>query len=161
MSWNISNDNTTLLTDIKGFEGTLAYQQKLGYFKNNKFWTYKDSMGYPTIGYGHLITENESFKQGLSESQADMLLAVDLDSKINDAQDIYNQYNMDLPDEAQLVLTEMVFQMGKSKVLQFKGTLTSLSQNDYAAAANGIRNSLWYKQTTTRAEILAKRLESC
>lgn len=37
------------------YEGSIAYQTKVGYFKNGKFWTYKDSLGYPTIGYGRLL----------------------------------------------------------------------------------------------------------
>lgn len=45
------------------YEGSFAYQTKVGYFKNGKFWTYKDSLGYPTIGYGRLLKPDESLNR--------------------------------------------------------------------------------------------------
>lgn len=42
--------------------------------------TYICPAGYPTIGYGHVvkIAEAESFKNGITESQADVFLEVDV-----------------------------------------------------------------------------------
>jgi len=34
--------------------------------------------GHPTIGYGHLITEDENFNAGISESEAEALLRQDV-----------------------------------------------------------------------------------
>lgn len=161
MSWMIKSTDSTLLDNIKNFEGTIAYQTRLGYFKNGKFWVYKDSLGLPTIGYGHLLKKNETFSNGLTVDEANSLLSSDLSEKVLDAKSIYDQYRMDLPEDAQRVLVEMVFQMGKQGVLKFNNTLTMLANKNYKGAANGMRNSLWYRQTTNRAEILAKRIESC
>ena len=159
MTWNIKSTDTILLNDIKNFEGTIQAQTRLGYFKNGKFWIYKDSRSLNTIGYGHLVTTGDNFFNGLTESQAETLLAKDLLGSFKDATDIYSQYKLDLPDDAQRVLVEMVFQMGKSKVLQFKNFLTDLTNHQYTQAANEMRSSLWYKQSTNRAEILAKRIQ--
>ncbi|SOK58509.1 Phage baseplate hub subunit (T4-like gp5) / Phage tail lysozyme (T4-like gp5) [Yersinia phage fHe-Yen9-04] len=159
-NWVLKSSDPNLLSDIKLYEGTISYQSKLGYYKDNKFWTYKDSLGYPTIGYGHLLTEGENFKTGLTESQANELLAKDLASKVADAKSLYEQYNMTGGIELQKVLTQMVFQMGKGKVSQFKNTLSCMGRGDYKGAAAGMRNSAWYKQTTSRAEKLAKIVES-
>ena len=159
-NWVLTNKDVKLLSDIKNFEGTLQYQTKLGYYKNNKFWTYKDHLGYPTIGYGHLILKGEDFKQGLTESQADILLSKDLAATVADAKSIYEQYGMKGGIELQKVLAQMVFQMGKTKVLQFKNTLTCMGRGDYKGAAAGMRNSAWYKQTTSRVETLARIVES-
>lgn len=161
MSWIITSTDPKLLNNIKTFEGTIQAQKRLGYYKNEKFWTYKDHLGFPTIGYGHLIEKNENFKNGLTESEADVLLSKDINNKVLDAKSVYDQYKMDLPEDAQRVLVEMIFQMGKAGVLKFKNTLTLLANKNYKAAANGMRNSLWYRQTTNRAEILAKRIEAC
>ena len=38
---------------------------------------YKDAVGLPTIGYGHLVTSGEDFKEGLTEEEALDLLAKD------------------------------------------------------------------------------------
>lgn len=159
-NWTLTSKDPNLLNDIKTFEGTISYQSKMGYYKNNKFWTYKDSLGYPTIGYGHLILSGEDFKLGLTESQGNDLLAKDLALKVADAKSIYDQYGMKGGIELQKVLTQMVFQMGKTKVLQFKNTLSAMGAGRYKDAAAGMRNSAWYKQTTSRAEKLAKIVES-
>ena len=55
----------------------------------------------------------------------------------------------------------MVFQMGKGGVAKFKNTLKAMADGDYKGAAAGIRNSAWYRQTTRRAEVMARRVESC
>lgn len=43
---------------------------------------YKDSAGLPTIGYGHLIKENEKalFKSGITKSKAEELLKADVNT---------------------------------------------------------------------------------
>lgn len=43
------------------YEGTKEYQATKGYFKQGRFWIYKDSLGFPTIGYGHLIQKDEDY----------------------------------------------------------------------------------------------------
>ena len=40
---------------------------------------YEDSAGYPTIGYGHKLLAHESFPDGVTEAEAETLLAGDLD----------------------------------------------------------------------------------
>lgn len=159
-NWVLTSRDTKLLNDIKNYEGTKQYQAKLGYYKNDRFWTYKDHLGYPTIGYGHLLVNGETFKQGLTESQAENLLASDLSATVADAKSIYEQYKMTGGIELQKVLTQMVFQMGKAKVLKFKNTLACMGRGDYKGAAAGMRDSAWYKQTTSRAEALARIVES-
>lgn len=160
MGWTLKANDSELIDDIKTLEGNIAYQSKLGYYKNGKFWVYKDSLNYNTIGYGHLVLASENFSAGLTEAQADALLAKDLQSKVNDASAIYSQFKMTGDRRLQMVLTQMVFQMGKAKVLQFENTLKYMAAGNYKAAANGIRNSLWYRQTTSRAEKMARILES-
>ena len=39
---------------------------------------YKDALGYPTIGVGHLIRPGEDFSAGITEERADELLTADL-----------------------------------------------------------------------------------
>lgn len=160
MGWSISSDDKQFFTEVKEFEGTIAYQSKLGYFKNNKFWVYKDSLGLDTIGYGHLVLKGENFKNGLTEKEADALLLKDAKQAYNDARAIYQQFGMTAPESVQRVLWLMVFQMGKSKVLNFKKALAALGRADYKEAGRQMRDSLWYRQTTSRADKMAKIVES-
>lgn len=39
---------------------------------------YRDAAGYLTIGYGHLLREDESFRKGISQKQAEHLLQQDV-----------------------------------------------------------------------------------
>jgi len=161
VDWKVVASDSKLLEEVKEFEGTIQYQTAVGYYRNGRFWIYKDSLGYPTIGYGHLITASDNFAGGIDEAQADALLQKDLVRTVRDAQSLYAQYNMKTPYICQIVLTEMCFQMGKGKVAKFKNTLQAMANGDYKGAAAGIRNSAWYRQTTRRAEIMARRVESC
>lgn len=51
------------MADIKArlwlYEGTMEYQKTRGYFKQGKFWMYKDTEGYDTIGAGHKVLPSE------------------------------------------------------------------------------------------------------
>lgn len=161
IDWKVSPSDSKLIAELKEFEGTKEYQTAVGYYRGGKFWTYKDSLGYPTIGYGHLITANDNFAGGITEEQADALLQKDAASKVADAKSIYAQYKMKTPYICQIVLVEMVFQMGKGTVLKFRNTLQAMANGDYKAAAAGIRNSAWYRQTPRRAEVMARRVEAC
>jgi GH24 family phage-related lysozyme (muramidase) len=161
IGWKVSATDSKLLEEVKEFEGTIQYQTSVGYYRSGRFWIYKDSLGYPTIGYGHLITAADNFAGGIDEAQADALLQKDLARTVNDAASLYAQYKMQTPYICQIVLTEMCFQMGKGKVAKFKNTLAAMASGDYRGAAAGIRNSAWYRQTTRRAEIMARRVESC
>lgn len=160
MGWSIATDDKQFFVEIKEFEGTIAFQSKLGYFKNNKFWVYKDSLGLDTIGYGHLVLKGENFKAGITEAEADKMLLKDSMQAYNDAKAIYQQYAMTAPVSVQRVLWTMVFQMGKSKVLNFKKAMAALGKGDYKEAARQMRDSRWYKQTTSRAEKMARIVES-
>jgi GH24 family phage-related lysozyme (muramidase) len=51
------------------YEGTKEYQTKMNYFRNGKFYPYKDSLGKLTIGCGHLVLKSENFSDGITEKK--------------------------------------------------------------------------------------------
>lgn len=161
VDWKVVPSDPQLVEEIKRFEGTKEFQATRGYYRAGKFWTYSDSLGFPTIGYGHLVRPNENFRSGIDEATAEQILMRDLQNTVNDAKEIYGRYNMKTPYIIQIVLTEMVFQLGKGGVLKFKNFLNALSNQNYALAAKEMRSSVWYRQTTRRVEILARRVEAC
>ncbi|EOR9074324.1 glycoside hydrolase family protein [Escherichia coli] len=158
--WEIKPDDAQYLKEIKEFEGTIAFQTKLGYFKNGKFRVYKDSLGLDTIGYGHLVLKGENFSAGLTEAEAEALLQKDSLNAYREAKEIYDQFGMTAPIQVQRVLWMMVFQMGKSRVLNFKKAMAALGRGDYKTAGKEMRDSAWYRQTTSRAEKMARIVES-
>lgn len=58
------------------------------------------------------------------------------------------------------ILINMSFNMGIRGLLKFKNTLAFVKSKQYANAASNMRKSLWYKQVTSRASELARRMET-
>ena len=137
-----------IIEQLKIYEGTKQYQTKLGYFRDGKFWIYKDSLGYDTIGYGHLVKAGEKFTQGLTEQEAERLLVLD----VNQARKDVAKLQVNLPDESRWndFLVLMVFQLGLTKTLQFRKFLAALKSGNYATAVNEVKDSNWYRQTPNR-----------
>ncbi|MBK5014007.1 glycoside hydrolase family protein [Pantoea sp. S62] len=133
---------------LKQYEGTKQYQAKLGYYRNNKFWTYKDSLGYPTVGYGHLVKKGEDFSQGITEQEATRLLEADITIARNDVQ----RLGVVLPPDSNWndFLVLMVFQLGLTKTQQFKKFLAALKAGNYNTAIMEVKDSNWYRQTPNR-----------
>lgn len=139
---------------LKEYEGTKEYQTKLGYFKNGKFWMYKDSLQKSTIGYGHLVLSNENFMNGLTEAEADALL----DKDISTARSQLGKLNVTVPADWQDFLIIMLFQLGLGGVQKFRGMLSALRSKDYAKAVTEAKDSLWYRQTPNRVNAMVAQL---
>ncbi|HBW8875692.1 TPA: glycoside hydrolase family protein [Klebsiella quasipneumoniae subsp. similipneumoniae] len=141
---------------LKQYEGTIEYQSKLGYFKNGKFWVYKDNLGFPTIGYGHLVQKGEDFTNGISAIDADILLANDIDK----AKKQLSTLNLGvLPQDIEDYIVIMLFQLGLGGVKKFKKLLAAAKNHD----RNGMRresvDSLWYRQTPNRVKDMNNQLK--
>lgn len=147
-----------IIEQLKIYEGTKEYQAKLGYFRDGKFWTYKDSLGYDTIGYGHLVKAGEKFKQGLTEQEAERLLVLD----VKQARKYVVKLEVNLPDESRWndFLVLMVFQLGLTKTLQFKKFLAALRSGNYATAVNEVKDSNWYRQTPNRVNDMIRAVKN-
>jgi GH24 family phage-related lysozyme (muramidase) len=147
-----------IIEQLKIYEGTKEYQAKLGYFRDGKFWTYKDSLGYDTIGYGHLVKAGEKFTQGLTEQEAERLLVLD----VKQARKYVVKLEVNLPDESRWndFLVLMVFQLGLTKTLQFKKFLAALRSGNYATAVNEVKDSNWYRQTPNRVNDMIRAVKN-
>lgn len=137
-----------LLIQLKRHEGT-------GPMKNGRFMPYEDTKGILTIGYGRNLRAN-----GVRESEAIVMLDNDVDEAIHTC---FQQlpWFRSLDTVRQSVVTELVFNMGWPTFKQFTNTLKAIGEHDFARAAMGLRQSLWYQQVKkTRGEKLATQLES-
>lgn len=144
--------------DIKGrlwiYEGTKEYQTKMNYFRNGKFYPYKDSLGKLTIGCGHLVLKNENFNDGITEKEADILLSRDLANVILDVHSL----GLNVPDDWNDFLIIMTFQLGINGVKKFRKMMTALKAKNYREAIVQARDSLWYKQTPNRVDDMIRQL---
>jgi len=125
---------------------------------------YKDHLGYPTIGIGHLVTEqDEEFGEPtgtpITAERSRELFDRDIQVAIKDCERLYGQWH-NWPEEVQLILVNMAFNLGGPRLGRFMNMKNMLSQGKWKEAAVEGRDSLWYRQVTNRAERLMTRLEN-
>ena len=122
---------------------------------------YKDSLGFATIGYGHLVLDTDPFIEGQSYPKEHLEKVFDGDFNI--AKDNANKLIGDiaLNHQAKCVIIEMVFQLGIGGVSKFKNMWKALGECDYQTASEEMLDSRWAKQTPKRAESLSATMKSC
>jgi len=124
---------------------------------------YRCSLGHLTGGIGHLITEWDEEYYGMPvgtkvpHEQVDAWFAMDINRTLQDCKEIFPDFN-DLPNEAQLVIANMCFQLGRPRLSNFKKFIAAVNDRDWVKAADEMEDSRWYKQTTARAERLIARI---
>lgn len=109
--------------------------------------------GKISIGIGRNLSD-----VGITKSEAAMLFGADIDNVEADL-DRFLPWWRGMSDVRRQVIANMCFNMGINKLQGFVNTLRAMKQDDYKAAAAGMRNSLWAKQVGARAERLAKMME--
>ena len=123
---------------------------------------YLDSLGKATIGYGHLITDEDEFEEGKQYPKEQLLKLFDKDfEKAEMGADQLVGSIQELHIEAKNVITEMVFQLGTMGVRKFKNMLEALEARDYHRASLEMLDSRWHAQTTNRCESLSKIMSQC
>ena len=126
---------------------------------------YLCSENVPTFGIGHAITSDDA-EYGLpvgtavSESRVTSAFTQDMERCLKDARWLVPQFD-NMPQDAQVTIASLSFQLGLPRYSKFKKHLAALDQKppDFAAAAAELRDSKLYRQTTNRTERHAQRLE--
>ena len=141
-------DYTELKDRIKEHEG----------YRNT---VYSDSLGFATIGYGHLIVKGDPYKEGVeySREELDQEFDKDFSNAVVGAERLLG--NSDINFTAKCVIIEMVFQLGMTGVSKFVNCLKAIKEEDWATAADEMLDSRWAKQTPSRAEQLSSVIRSC
>jgi len=126
---------------------------------------YKDHLGYPTFGVGHLVLESDpEFGQDVgtpvSDERTKACFEKDLDTSISECVALYGDGFTDWPGVVQEVLVNMMFNMGRTRLGKFNNFRKALEAQDWKQAGIEGRDSRWHKQVTNRAERLMVRLES-
>lgn len=127
---------------------------------------YKDHLGYPTFGVGHLVLESDpeygsDVGSVVSEERVKECFERDLDIAIEECNQLYEDGRFgNLPDEVQQILVNMMFNMGRTRLSKFKKMHAAILEGNWVEAAKEGRDSRWYNQVTNRAERLMTRLEN-
>ena len=129
-----------------------------------KYEIYKDHLGYPTFGVGHLVIKSDSewgHEDGTPVSESRVIEAFESDcaSVLRDCSILYEDFD-DLPEEAQQVIANMMFNMGRPRLSKLKGMKRRGDARDWNAAADEMVDSSWYRQVTNRAERLVTRMRA-
>ena len=129
-----------------------------------KYEVYLDHLGYPTFGSGHLITDDDpecgtSVGTEVSSDRVQEAFDSDIESVLSDCERLYVQFEH-LPEEAQLIIANMMFNMGYTRLSKFKGMKRGVDARNWEEAADEMVDSRWYKQVSRRADRLVVRMRS-
>lgn len=115
---------------------------------------YNDSLGLNTIGFGHLVKQGESFAKCITMPQAFDMLNEDYYEALRSVERNYPWAE----GEVKLVLTNMSYQLGATRLTKFKRSLKHLKNKQYSEAAIEMMESRWARQTPQRSMRLAVRI---
>jgi lysozyme len=129
-----------------------------------KYEIYLDHLGLPTFGIGHLVRDDDPESgqpvgTAVSEDRVNECFDKDVEIVIDDCRQLYEDFD-DLPGEAQLIIANMMFNMGRPRLSKFKGMKRGVDARDWNAAADEMVDSRWYRQVTNRANRLVERMRA-
>ena len=119
---------------------------------------YKDSLGYKTLGIGHLCQPNDpeyDWEVGTKVSQevVDMYYEDDFNKHLAEAIHVFGTeeafYN--LPQDIQHVLVNMCFNLGGTRLSKFKNMLKACREHDWKQMSIEMEDSKWFKQVGRRS----------
>tara|TARA_B110000240_G_C13182663_1_gene318441 strand:+ start:105 stop:548 length:444 start_codon:yes stop_codon:yes gene_type:complete len=125
---------------------------------------YNDHLGYPTFGIGHLVKESDpeqgqSLGTTVSSERVAEAFESDIQSVLRDCDILYSDFD-DLPEEAQQVIANMMFNLGRPRLSKFAGMKRGVDARDWNQAADEMVDSNWYRQVTNRADRLVERIRA-
>jgi len=125
---------------------------------------YLDHLGYPTFGIGHLVRQEDpefgaDVGTKVDEARCIEAFESDLESVLSDCKILYPNFD-DLPEEAQQIIANMMFNMGRPRLTKFKMMKDAVDNGDWNEAADQMVDSRWYAQVGKRAERLVDRMRN-
>lgn len=130
-----------------------AFKQHLVWAEGERLDLYKDSVGIQTIGVGHNIEE-----KGISKRVSRLMLDDDIQEVVDGVRNL--DYWNDLDSVRQLVIADMVFNLGLPRFLRFVNLNKALLIQDYNLAAAEMIDSKWHRQVGRRAVKLVEAMKT-
>ena len=127
-----------------------------------KYEIYLDHLGLPTMGIGHLITKDDpeygkDVGTVIEQSRVQSAFNLDIAVTIEDCHRLYKDFD-DLPEEVQLIIANMMFNLGYPRLSKFKGMKAGVDARSWSSAADEMVASRWYTQVPNRARRLVDRM---
>ena len=127
-----------------------------------KYEIYLDHLGYKTFGIGHLCKatdpENDlEVGSEVSKERVNECFLNDIEKVIEDCTILYDNFYT-LPDDAQLIIANMMFNLGRPRLSNFVRMRKAVDEGNYKEAKYQMLDSKWAKQVPNRAERLSERM---
>ena len=159
---------------LKGIDHQKLFNQ-IADHEGIRQYAYADSVGLPTIGVGFNLADKDN-RDFLKKHNVDLRKLLGKKTKLSDTA-IINLYkhslhkagndvkslikNFDsLPDVVQMVLIDMSFNLGKTRLAKFVNMISAVERNDYQTAADEMVDSKWYGQVKRRGVKLVSMMRS-
>ena len=96
---------------------------------------YNDHLGYPTFGIGHLVRESDPENGSplgteVSEDRVNEAFDADIEIVLSDCNTLYPDFE-DLPEEAQQIIANMMFNLGRPRLSKFVGMKRGVDAKDW------------------------------
>ena len=129
-----------------------------------KHETYMCTQNKVTGGIGHMITEWDDEKYlevgvEIPEEQVKAWFDKDIETVLSDCELLYDDFDH-LPEDAQLIIANMMFNLGYPRLKKFVKMKAAIDQRDWNEAANQVIDSNYYRQLPNRAGRLLKRIRA-
>jgi lysozyme len=139
-------------------------RQELAADEGCKYEIYLDHLGLETFGIGHLVTQDDpEYGQPVgtevTEDRVQQVFRRDIAVTTNECHVLYDDFD-ELPEEAQLVIANMMFNMGRPRLSKFKNMKKAIDKRDWSTAADEMMDSKWFDQVPNRAKRLVARIRS-
>ena len=120
---------------------------------------YEDSLGYLTLGVGHLIQKSDpEYGQPagtpVSQNVVDLYYTDDFDKHVDETIHVCENNNIvfdALPENIQHVLVNMCFNLGANRLGKFRNMLAAVSTSDWKEMASQMEDSRWFGQVGRRS----------
>ena len=139
-------------------------KQELTEDEGCKYEIYLDHLGYKTFGIGHLCKATDSENDlevgaEVSKDRVDECFLNDIEKVIEDCTILYDNF-FTLPDDAQLIIANMMFNLGRTRLTKFKLMKEAVDDANWIEAGIQMEDSKWAKQVPNRAERLCERMRN-
>lgn len=139
-------------------------REEIAYDEGSVNEIYLDHLGLPTFGIGHLVLDSDpEYGQPVgtpvSQDRCNSAFDSDVQTVLSDCERLYPDFD-DLPEEVQLIVANMMFNMGRPRLSKFKGMKRGVDSRDWNSAADEMVDSQWYRQVTKRADRLVARMRA-
>jgi len=137
-------------------------QEELKQDEGCKYEIYLDHIGYKTFGIGHLckatdLENNQDVGTKVSVDRVNECFEEDIEKVLDDCTILYDDFYT-LPDDAQLIIANMMFNLGRPRLTNFVRMRQAVNDGNYTEAKIQMLDSKWAKQVPNRAERLSERM---